>query len=75
MTPALLRFPVTCPICGTERLSEFRVADLIDSFAKSRPLTLRVVCHDYSWAASPTEVDQAREYLRAVWLDHFTGVR
>jgi hypothetical protein len=63
-----VRFPVTCPKCGTERLSEFP-ADLVsDALARGADICLVATCHDVIWDASALEVEQIREYLGVTTL-------
>ena len=64
-----IRFPVTCPECGNELLTEFPVSIVADALVKGTKITLYAYCHDAIWDASELELEQIREYLGAVWLD------
>jgi hypothetical protein len=68
MNEPTIQFPVTCPVCGTEALGEYSVADVADALiSRSGPLQLRASCHNHRWTASKLELQQIREYLGA-WL-------
>jgi hypothetical protein len=58
-----VRFPVTCPVCLKELLTELPVALVAEALAMGSPIRLRASCHDISWDASKSEVAQIREYL------------
>jgi hypothetical protein len=67
MDQPTIRFPVRCPECGTEELQEYAVAAVAGALlTRETPLMLSVRCHGASWAATPEELDQIREYLGAV---------
>jgi hypothetical protein len=67
MNEPTIRFPVTCPTCGSERLTEFPVSVVADALLKGTSLCLLTTCHDQIWDASDGEMEQIREYLGAVW--------
>jgi hypothetical protein len=70
MKEPTIRFPVTCPRCGSESLTELPIADVANALlVRGHILQLFVSCHEYSWAASQLELQQIREYLGAPWLD------
>jgi hypothetical protein len=54
MEESYIRFPITCPRCGNESLTEFRAV----------VATIAVV----EWDASDTELDQIGAYLGASWI-------
>jgi hypothetical protein len=65
MSEVPIRFPVTCPKCGTERLTEFDAFVVADALVRGSAICLVATCHDVIWDASETEVEQIREYLGA----------
>jgi len=70
MEEPVMRFPVTCPKCGTEALGEYPVAEVaVALMTSSNDLRLYAPCHNYHWIATPIESHQIREYLGAPWLD------
>ena len=69
MTIPLIRFPVTCPICGSIDVMEYSVAEMADALLNSRPIRLYASCHKIAWFASVPEVHQIREYFYKAWLD------
>jgi hypothetical protein len=71
MGDVYIRFPVTCPICGAESITAFRVEAIVDGLDKGTPIRLAAKCHDRAWNASQLEVEQIREYLTATIK--FTG--
>jgi hypothetical protein len=65
MSECTVRFPVTCPKCGTERLGEFPADVVADALVRGADICLVATCHDVIWDASALEVEQIREYLGA----------
>jgi hypothetical protein len=63
------RFPVVCRECGTEHLTEVPLSLLADALMKNEDILLRAPCHDTSWKASPTEIEQLRDYMGTVWTE------
>jgi hypothetical protein len=63
MSEASFRFPVTCPQCGTERLTEFDADVVTVALVRGSDICLVATCHDQMWNASELEVEQIREYL------------
>jgi hypothetical protein len=58
--------PVVCPKCGNEHLTEVPIAVVADALIKNESVYLRAACHDAAWNASPTEIEQSRQYLGAM---------
>lgn len=73
MPESTVRFPVTCPECGNERLTEFPVDVVVDALRRGTNICLLATCHDVIWDATDIEVEQIREHLGAIWLDAQTG--
>jgi hypothetical protein len=69
MDEPTIKFPVTCPNCGTEALGEHPFADITLALMNRTALRLFAPCGcQYSWIASETELEQIREYLEAYRL-------
>jgi hypothetical protein len=68
MQEPVIRFPVACPTCRTEVLAALPWADVADALLQNTPVGLYAICHDIFWTASPTEIEQLREYMGAVWV-------
>jgi hypothetical protein len=64
-----IRFPVTCPICRTERLIDFRQSDVIGALVNDRPIRLRTACCDKAWTAGYVEMQKIRAHLNAARLE------
>ena len=60
-------FPVTCPECNRESLSQLPAA-LIKSALLRERLILRSRCHPVEWVASTQEIEQIRDYLWAAQI-------
>jgi hypothetical protein len=66
MSEPTVRFPVTCPKCGRERLTELSVDVVADALQKGSDISLVATCHDMIWTATELELEQIQEYLGAV---------
>jgi C4-dicarboxylate-specific signal transduction histidine kinase len=66
MFESRVRFPVKCPICGSELLTEMAGTDITSALINNRRIRLYASCHDVSWDASEVEVRQLREYMEAI---------
>jgi hypothetical protein len=73
MKEPTIRFPVTCPKCGNELLTELPVAVVAVGLIRGSSIRLFADCHGVSWGASPLEIEQIREYLGASWLAEQRG--
>jgi hypothetical protein len=68
MNEPTIRFPIVCPLCGTEAMTEYPIADVANALlSRSTELKLHAPCHDYYWTASQAELQQVRQYMGA-WL-------
>ena len=61
-----VRFPVACPKCGRERLTELPVDVVADALQKGSDICLVATCHDVIWTATELELEQIHQYLRTV---------
>jgi hypothetical protein len=73
MSEPTVRFPVACPKCGTERLTEFPVDVVADALKRGSDICLVATCHEVIWTASELELEQIHEYLGAVHPDAMTN--
>jgi hypothetical protein len=64
-----IRFPVTCPKCGKERLTKFPLNVVADALLRGSGLRLVSACHDLTWDATELELEQIRQYLGVAWFD------
>jgi len=69
MRQPTIKFPVTCPECGTERLNEFPAAEVADALQRQSSICLVATCHDMIWDASELELEQISEYLGATSME------
>jgi hypothetical protein len=60
MIEPTVRFPVVCPKCGRERLTEFPITEVL---YRGSEVILVATCHDVIWTASELELQQIYEYL------------
>jgi len=66
MIEPTVRFPVACPKCGTERLTELPVDVVADALQKGSDICLVAICHDVIWNATELELEQIHQYLGTV---------
>jgi hypothetical protein len=66
---SIVKFPVVCPRCGVESLTEVSVDLAAEALMRNEGIQLRAACHNLYWTASPTEMQQLREYMSAVFVD------
>jgi hypothetical protein len=60
-----VRFPVSCPACAEESLSQLPLITIANALRNGERLHLSAECHHRTWEASELEMAQIREYLRA----------
>jgi hypothetical protein len=68
MEESSIRFPITCPRCGNESLTEFRAVVVTIAVIEWHCMRLYSSCHEVFWDASEMELEQIREYLGASWI-------
>lgn len=66
-TPILL--PVTCPVCGTESLTEYPVLVVMTALTRWHNMALYASCHEGSWDASSAEMARIRAFLGDPWIE------
>jgi hypothetical protein len=71
MIEPTIRFPVACPKCGREQLTELPVSEVVDALNRGSDISLVATCHDLIWTATELELEQIHEYLSAAlaWQD------
>jgi hypothetical protein len=57
------RFPVVCPKCAREKLTEFPVNEVAYALNGCSDITLVAACHEVIWTATEQELEQIHEYL------------
>jgi hypothetical protein len=65
MNESLIRFPITCPRCGNESLTEFPAVVVTIATAEWHSMRLYAPCHKVFWDASELELEQIGAYLGA----------
>jgi len=66
-----LRFPVHCPLCDQEVLTQIPRAAVARALSAGAIIRLRSSCHGVRWDATDGEVEQIRQYLEAARVsDH-----
>jgi hypothetical protein len=68
MNKLTVRFPVACPKCGVERLTEIPFDVVTDALQRGSDICLVATCHDVIWTATESELEQIHEYLGAVLI-------
>jgi hypothetical protein len=63
MIEPTIRFPVACPKCGREQLTELPVSEVEDALNRRSDISLVATCHDVIWTATELELEQIHEYL------------
>jgi hypothetical protein len=66
MKRPIVRFPVICPRCGEESLTEVSIALAAEALMRNEGAQLKAACHNLYWTASPAEMQQLRKYMGAV---------
>jgi hypothetical protein len=73
MEESLIRFPITCPRCGNESLTEFRAVIATIAVIEWQSMRLYSPCHEVFWEASDIELDQIGAYIGASWIGASPG--
>jgi hypothetical protein len=60
-----IRFPVSCPLCARELLTQMPMTVIERALSAGAAIHLRAACHDVDWEATALEVEQIRQYLDA----------
>jgi hypothetical protein len=67
MSEPTVRFPVACPKCGREQLTEFPVDVVADALQRGSDICLVATCHDVIWTATELELEQIHQYREALY--------
>jgi hypothetical protein len=73
MPEPILKFPVTCPHCALESVSELSIALIAHALLTGKGIRLHSNCHDHYWTATFTEREQLRKSLRVLKLETHTS--
>ena len=65
MNDPAVRFPVCCPLCARELLTELSAAEVEAALSAGSAIRLRAACHDVYWDANESEIEQIRQYVGA----------
>jgi hypothetical protein len=63
MIEPTVKFPIACPKCGRERLTEFPINEVVDALKRGSDICLVATCHDVIWTATELELEQIHDYL------------
>jgi hypothetical protein len=63
MPEPILKFPVTCPHCALESVSEVPIALIANALLIGKAIRLHSNCHDHYWTATFAEREQLRKSL------------
>ena len=63
MIEPTVRFPVVCPKCGREKLTEFALNEVAHALNRGSEISLVATCHDVIWTATELELEQIHTYL------------
>jgi len=66
MIEPTIRFPVACPKCGREKLTEIPINEVVYALNGGSDISLVATCHDMIWTATERELEQIHEYLLAL---------
>ena len=66
MIEPTIKFPVVCPQCGREQLSEMPTDEVVYALTRGSDISLVATCHDVIWTATELELQQIQEYATVV---------
>jgi hypothetical protein len=69
MQEPTLQFPVTCPDCALESLSEIPIALIANALLTGKSVRLHASCHGQYWTATFIERQQLRKSLGAMTIE------
>jgi len=72
MPEPTLRFPVTCPACALESLSEIPIAVIANALLTGKGIRLHSNCHDHYWTATFIEREELRKSLALLQIESTT---
>jgi hypothetical protein len=72
MPEPTLRFPVTCPACALESLSEMPIAVIANALLTGKGIRLHSRCHNHYWTATFVEREELRKSLALLQIEPTT---
>jgi hypothetical protein len=69
MPEPTLKFPVTCPACALESLSEMPIAVIAQALLTGKSIRLHGKCHDLYWTATVVEREELRKSLAVLHVE------
>ena len=72
MPEPTLRFPVTCPACALESLSEMPIAVIANALLTGKGIRLHSRCHNHYWTATFVERGELRKSLALLQIEPTT---
>jgi hypothetical protein len=69
MPEPTLRFPVTCPACALESLSEMPIAVIANALLTGKGIRLHSKCHNLYWTATFVEREELRNSLALLQVE------
>jgi hypothetical protein len=69
MKEPTLKFPVTCPSCALESITEISIAVVANALLTEKNIRLYASCHDLYWTATFVEREQLRKMLSTMKVD------
>jgi hypothetical protein len=69
MPEPTLRFPVTCPACALESLSEMPIAVIANALLTGKGIRLHSKCHNHYWTATFVEREELRKSLALLQIE------
>ena len=63
MIEPAIQFPVVCPKCEREQLSELPIDEVVYALNRGSDVCLVATCHDVIWTATEPELRQIHEYV------------
>jgi hypothetical protein len=69
MSEPTLKFPVTCPACALESLSELPIAVIANALLVGKGIRLHSNCHDHYWTATFVEREGLRRSLALLQIE------
>lgn len=68
-----IELPVSCPCCGKQSLSDFRLTVVAEAL-QTHQLRLYANCHAAGWDASEAELERIRSHLDTIWATGWEAV-
>jgi hypothetical protein len=69
MSEPTLKFPVTCPTCALESLTEMPIAVIAHALLTGKGIRLHSKCHNHYWTATFVEREELRKSLAVLRVE------